>query len=190
MKPSPHNTLKTLLAALGDATVYDLEQPRHPEMPVHPPHRPGYHYFLHRRHEDTYDPERDGPRSSASGLIVAMEHSGTHIDAVCHQADALVLYGGIPVDRYSETAAGFTAHAIDSSRPLLGRGVLLDVAAQRGENCLPAGYEITVDDLQATARAQEIGVRDGDVVLVRTGFGARWNQPSEYLAAPRNGWPG
>ena len=28
----------------------------------------------------------------ASGVIVCMEHSGTHIDAICHQSDAQRLY--------------------------------------------------------------------------------------------------
>ncbi len=43
--------------------VFDLEQPRTAGMPVHPSHRPGYSYFLHRHHEDEYGPERTGPRT-------------------------------------------------------------------------------------------------------------------------------
>ncbi len=62
----------------GGRRVYDLEQPRFAGMPVHASHQPGYSYFLHRRHGDGYAPEETGPRTSASGIIVAMEHSGTH----------------------------------------------------------------------------------------------------------------
>ena len=40
--------------------VYDLEQPRTAGMPVHPNHRPGYAYFLYRRHRDAYAPKQRG----------------------------------------------------------------------------------------------------------------------------------
>src|SRR3954470_15613317 len=76
--------------------VFDLEQPRFQGMPVIAVHQPGYAYFLHRRHSDDYQPELTGLRSGASGVIVCMEHSGTHIDAICHQAENQMLYGGIP----------------------------------------------------------------------------------------------
>ena len=75
----------------GNVRVFDLEQPRTVDMPVHESHRPGYFYALHRRHEDGYRPDEGSPRSGASGLIVCKEHSGTHIDALSHQADALTL---------------------------------------------------------------------------------------------------
>jgi kynurenine formamidase len=68
------------LEALLSARVYDLEQPRFRGMPVHPAHQPGYFYALHRRHHDTYRPAEHGPRSSASGTLTMMEHSGTHIE--------------------------------------------------------------------------------------------------------------
>src|SRR4051794_31495309 len=97
----------SLAERLRAARVYDLEQPRFFGMPIHPAHRPGYHYALHRRHGDTYRPEAHGPRSSASGVLTMMEHSGTHIDALAHQACGLKLFGGVPVEGV-ETPAGFT----------------------------------------------------------------------------------
>jgi hypothetical protein len=44
------------------ARVHDVEQPRHPGMPIWPGHRPGYFYALHRRHRDTHRPDDHGPR--------------------------------------------------------------------------------------------------------------------------------
>src|SRR5437870_11107769 len=52
---------------------------------------------------------------------------------------------------------------------MVGRGVLLDVARWKGVACLPDGYSITVTELDATARAQNVAVRRGDFVIVRTG---------------------
>ena len=74
--------------------IIDLEQQRFDGMPVLGSHRPGYSYHLYRRHKDTLR-EQPGtlPRSSASGVIVMNEHAGTHIDALCHQADDLHFYG-------------------------------------------------------------------------------------------------
>jgi hypothetical protein len=66
----------SLIERLQSARVYDLEQPRFAGMPIHPSHRPGYFYALHRRHRDTLQPEKHGPRSSASGTLTMMEHSG------------------------------------------------------------------------------------------------------------------
>src|SRR6516164_2312379 len=88
----------SLADQLRTARVYDLEQPRFQGMPIHPSHKPGYHYALHRRHRDTFQPDRQGSRSSASGTLSMMEHTGTHIDALCHQACGLKLFGDIAMD--------------------------------------------------------------------------------------------
>src|SRR6516162_8524821 len=104
---------------LRQACVYDLEQPRFSGMPIHPAHKPGYLYALHRRHRDNYQPDKHGPRSGASGTMTLMEHSGTHIDALCHQACGLKLFGDIAADTV-ETQAGFTRLGIETVPPLLG----------------------------------------------------------------------
>lgn len=171
------------LDGLLGARVYDLEQPRFAGMPIHPSHRPGYFYALHRRHRDTYRPECHGPRSGASGVLTMMEHSGTHIDALCHQAHCLTLFGGISTDD-AETPAGFTQLGVETIPPLVCRGVLLDVAGHKGVAHLPARYGISAGDLDACAKAQEVEVRKGDVLLVRTGYGALWGGDEQaYLDA-------
>jgi kynurenine formamidase len=48
---------------------------------------------------------------------------------------------------------------------------------------LPAETLLTRDDLVEVARAQRTTVGAGDVVLVRTGAGALWDRPAEYLRA-------
>jgi kynurenine formamidase len=169
--------------ALAAARVYDLEQPRFPGMPVHPAHRPGYFYALYRRHRDNYWPDTQGPRSSASGMLTLMEHSGTHLDALCHQANGLRMFGGVEVDG-AETPAGFSRLGIETVPPLLRRGVLLDVCGHKGGQLLPARYGITADDLAGCAAAQGVEVRAGDVLLVRTGYGALWRGDEQaYLDA-------
>jgi len=172
----------TLIDQLSRARVFDLEQPRFAGMPVHPTHKPGYFYGLHRRHRDSYRPAQFGPRTGASGVLTMMEHSGTHIDALCHQASDLTFFGGVKVDEV-ERADGYRALGAETMRPLLGRGVLLDVAGWKGVDRLPQNYAITSDDFEACARAAGVEVRQGDVLLVRTGFAKCWDDEATYLNA-------
>ncbi|TMC36128.1 MAG: cyclase family protein [Chloroflexi bacterium] len=155
------------------ARVFDLEQLRYAGAPSHPAHAPGFNYFLHRHHAHGAPEARTG----ASGIIVTPEHSGTHIDALAHQAENLTLHGGVHVDDGVQTSAGFKKLGIETMAPLVSRGVLLDVA---GERRLEPNYAITPADLERAAR---VDVRNGDVVLIRTGYGALWSNNEEYLRA-------
>jgi kynurenine formamidase len=167
-----------LVAAMHGSIVIDLEQPRTADAPYYPAHRPGYLYTLHRRHE----PGTGEARTSASGLIVAAEHSGTHIDALCHQAESMRLCGDVEVTSTIQTPAGFTEAGAETVPPLVGRGVLLDVAGQAGE-ALPPRSLISPEDLQTCARRQQTEIRPDDVVLVRTGYGCYWDDAARYQQA-------
>jgi kynurenine formamidase len=168
--------IKPLLEALEAARIFDLEQLRYPGAPTHPAHAPGFNYFLHRHHA------RGAPeaRTGASGIIVTPEHSGTHIDALSHQAENLTLHGGIHVDDGVQTSAGFRQLGVETMAPMVGRGVLLDVAVDRR---LDPDYAITPADLERAAKQAQVQVKKDDVVLVRTGFGTLWSKPEEYLHA-------
>ncbi|HJZ45749.1 MAG TPA: cyclase family protein [Roseiflexaceae bacterium] len=162
--------------------VFDLEQPRTDTMPIHPAHRPGYSYVLHRRHQDSYG--QDGPRTGASGMIVCMEHTGTHIDALCHQAGDLILCGGIPVDAEVQTSRGFTRHGVEQIPPIVAPGVLLDLPAHFGVDALAQGYAVTAAELEACCARQRVTIEPGDVVLVYTGNEQAWADSERYLAGP------
>jgi kynurenine formamidase len=172
--------------AVGDPRrplrVFDLEQPRTDSMPIHPAHRPGYSYVLHRRHEDAHG--QDGPRTGASGMIVCMEHTGTHIDALCHQADELILCGGVPVDARIQSSRGFNVHGVEQIAPIVAPGILLDMAAHFGVATLPAGYALTAADLEACGARQALTIEPGDVALVYTGNEHAWGDTERYLAGP------
>jgi kynurenine formamidase len=60
--------------------------------------------------------------------------------------------------------------------PIVARGVLIDVAGQKGMESLPPGYEITVADLEAALRAENVDVTPGAVVLIRTGTARYWGE--------------
>jgi kynurenine formamidase len=155
--------------ALAGARAYDLEQPRYAGAPVFPAHEPGVLLKLHRRHEAGLGEAR----TSASALLVMAEHSGTHIDALCHQAENLELHGGVAVDAEVQTPEGFTQLGAETIAPLVARGVLLD--------CAGAGHAIGAADLERAAEGLELN--PGDVILVRTGAGALWDDRPAFMAA-------
>jgi kynurenine formamidase len=79
----------------------------------------------------------------------------------------------VRVDASVQTPYGFTTLGIDTMEPFLRRGVLLDVPS-------PPGHAITEQELQAAADG--VGIGAGDVVLVRTGTGALWDDRPAYEA--------
>ena len=164
-----------LFTMLTSARVYDLEHPRMVGDPVFPAHWPGYVYTLHRRHEAGLE-----RRTSASAQITMAEHSGTHIDALCHQAEDLHLHGGLPISPRVQGPHGFSALGIETVAPIIRRGVLIDLVRQRGAP-VDVGEQVKGSELSACVEAQGLVIREGDVVLVRTGNAQRWGQPDEYL---------
>lgn len=184
MVSSPEQTLPpgsrhadALLAAVSRGVqVHDLAHPMFVGMPQSPNH-PRYTHSLQRRHGDNV--RADGG-SAANDVIVTGTHVGTHIDALAHVSQDGLLYGGADA---AEAGVGgryldLGAHTI---APMVRRGVLLDVPAALGVPACEPGYEITPEHLEAAALAQDTPVRPGDVVLVRSGWGQRFDDPTAFL---------
>jgi kynurenine formamidase len=166
----------------GAEHIFDLEQLRTERMPIHPAHKQaGYSYLLHRRHEDEYRPDEAGPRTGAAGVIICGEHTGTHIDALCHQSDALVLCSGVPVGEV-QFPRGFTRHGAEEIAPIVAPGVLLDVAAKDGVESLEPGRVVTAAELEECCELQGVEVEAGSVALVRLGNARFWDDEERYLA--------
>jgi kynurenine formamidase len=140
---------------------------------------------LARRHGDMTRP--DGS-SAANEVLITGGHVGTHIDALAHVSFQGKLHGG--VDAAQAQAGGqFREHGAERIPPLIRRGVLLDVAAARGTDCLDPGYGITAGDLAEAARKAGPEPGPGDVALVRTGWARHFADPSRYLGQD-SGVPG
>ncbi len=169
-------SLNGLLGALGDARIFDLAQPIEATMPVSPNH-PGFKMALQRRHGDRV--RADGG-SAANEMMMLGGHTGTHIDALCHVSHLGKLYGG--VDAYEAQKGGrFRSHGVEQIPITVARGVLFDIPALRGVDCLAPGEAITAGDLEAAARLQGIECREGDVGLVRSGWTKHWGDPEKFL---------
>lgn len=106
-------------------------------------------------------------------VITELGQVGTQFDALPHI--------GIGEDLYNcnksaaiATRNGFTKLGVENVGSLMSRGVLLDIAALKGVDILPATYEITAADLEAAIQRQNTPVGKADIVLVRTGWGRHY----------------
>lgn len=88
----------------------------------------------------------------------AATHVGTHVDAPRHFLADGATIEELPLERFA------------------GPGVVLDLQRERAE-------EIPVSAVRAAA-ADAGGIRDGDIVLVRTGWGSRFDDHDAYVRYP------
>ena len=173
--------MKELLGLIGRSKVYDLAQPYFVGMPHHPAHPP-FLFGLTKKHGDLVG---EGGVSSAADAIALGSHVGTHIDALCHFSCGGKLHGGIEASGIQSDAGGMRAHSVDSVAPILRRGVLLDVAAQRNVDALPVDFEIAPEMMESAAKAQDVSIERGDVVLLRTGWARFWEDAARYITGGR-----
>jgi kynurenine formamidase len=107
-------------------------------------------------------------------------HCGTHIDTLNHLGHYGRFWNGWTADKNLGSRI-WNKGGPEKYPPVIAHGVLLDVAAMKGVDCLPDAYAITPRDLQSAARRQKVEVRKKDVVLVRTGRMTKWPDFHGYL---------
>lgn len=174
---------------------YSLATARFPGMPLFPGHPP-FQVLNYRtppgiRAEGAqpWGPPNDAGLGYMAEYLMATSHSGAHIDALGHMTigEDNHWYGG------GNTREHLTDHGpvfgdAEKMPPFFTRGVLLDPPAHRGVEALDAGEPVTGDELSAMAEAQNVEVRPGDVVLIRTGYLKYWPD-AEAMAEHRTAGP-
>lgn len=101
----------------------------------------------------------------AANTFAAPEHGGTHLDAPIHFH-----------------AGGLTADRLPLER-LIAPAVVIDVAARAAAD---PDYRLTTGDVEAFERAHG-PIAAGSIVLLRTGWSARWPDAKRYLGDDRPG---
>jgi kynurenine formamidase len=101
----------------------------------------------------------------AANTFCTSEHGGTHIDSPVHFAKNGWTVDQIPIDR------------------LIAPAVVIDVSASSAAN---ADYQVSRADFDAWERAHGV-IPAGVIVLLRTGFGARWPDAARYLGTAERG---
>lgn len=115
---------------------------------------------------------------------------GTQFDGLGHAGvrvgDRDLFYNGFDRETFARSR-GLTKLGIEKVGPIVTRGVLIDVAGYKGIPRLDSGYVITPNDLQGALRQQGVALTEGDVALIRTGYGALWMKDN---AAYARNYPG
>jgi kynurenine formamidase len=117
------------------------------------------------RLEKVADGVTDAGYYYAANTFCAAEHGGTHLDAPVHFARGRHAADEVPLDR------------------LIGPAAVIDVTRQAGEN---ADYQVTQADFEQW-EGEHGAIGADDLVLIRTGFSARWPDAARYLGTSERG---
>ena len=107
--------------------------------------------------------------------------TGPQIDGLGHLGEAGMFYNCNKGQDFSDLK-GLTKLGIAKIPPLVGRGVLVDMAKYFGVKTMQAGQVIGSADIKAAAKAQGVIFKQGDVILFHTGW------TDGMLASNPKGW--
>ncbi|MBO6827427.1 MAG: cyclase family protein [Sneathiella sp.] len=94
---------------------------------------------------------------------------GPQIDGLGHLGEEGLYYNCNDEKDFAQLT-GLTKLGTHNIPPLVGRGVMIDMAKHFGKEVLDGGQAFTSDDVKAAAKAQGVEIRKGDVVLFHTGW--------------------
>jgi kynurenine formamidase len=124
--------------------------------------------------------DRDMAGTSFSNeVIMGTPHVGTHLDALCHVQFEGRVYGGAEAAE-AEGDYGWRAMGIENVKPIVTRGVFIDVAGDRGVDRIPDGEEIFAEEIQSVVAKRGIELKSGDAVIVRTGKMGQYTDPPAF----------
>ena len=178
--------LEAFKSVVKVGAVIDLAHTLEVETPHHPNHAP-YMFRLTKSHGDvTYA----GGASASNDMFSMGTHIGTHIDGLGHIACCGVIHGPRKAEDFQSVLGGFREVGIDSVKPIVCRGVMLDIAGLHGVKTLGPGHEITIDDMERACARQGVSVQAGDAVLLRTGWSANLGDPRSFVGLAGSPGPG
>lgn len=94
---------------------------------------------------------------------------GSQLDGLGHLGQDGMYYNCNDEKEFA-AITGLTKLGTHNVPPLVGRGVVLDMAKFFGKDHLPAGKFFNAADIQAASKAQGVTIGEGDVVLFHTGW--------------------
>ncbi len=181
---SNHVNDESVLAAtrlIRRGQIFELGRVYEAEMPLR-----GERVFTQRISATTGpQPERISPLvARVEYLCTEIGHVGTQVDGLGHVSirtsmspNEIRFYNGY-LEREVVSNSGLRHVGIENMKPLFTRGILIDVAREKGR-MLEAGEEILLEDIAQALTAQNMSLDDihaGDVVLINTGWGRQWEK--------------
>ena len=112
-----------------------------------------------------------------SCALYMSDNLGTQIDGLGHitTGEDNHWYNGF-TESDAATDFGILKASADGIPPVIGRAILIDVAAWKGVDALPSNFPIGPKEIQAALEAQDMDVAPGDIVFLRTGTLRHWGE--------------
>lgn len=185
------HTRSSLLSRISNGKVYDLSVEYFIGMPSwQAAGDPHYRIWMTHTPKGTVidDPLNLGAEMnehvSYTGAAISMyTHMGTHIDALNHFGLDGKIWNGFSAEEYAGDR-GWKKGGVEEFPPIIARGVLVDIAAMLKVEMLPPGYRISKADIQKTLKQQKTSLKEGDVVLLRTGRMKVYEKAQEFMSNP------
>ena len=106
--------------------------------------------------------------------------TGPQLDGLGHIGDDDIFYNCHKGADFS-FITGLTKFGIEKVPPLVGRGVVVNMAKYFGITAMAGGQGITRDDIKNAAKQQNIKFNEGDIILFHTGWTDAYLQSSPEL---------
>ena len=178
----------SMLSQADATTVFDLSVDLFPDMPTWTTGgEPPYQIWMNHTPDGSAVDDPVGVGQAQNQLVAwsadsisMFTHCGTHVDTLNHFGYHRKIWNGFTAEEHLGSTHWRVAGA-DRHPPLIARGVLLDLAAAHNEDVLSQSFPIGPDELSETATRQKVQIRQGDVVMIRTGRGSTWPDAELYL---------
>ncbi|AKS41504.1 cyclase family protein [Wenzhouxiangella marina] len=121
---------------------------------------------------------------SYTGAAFSMyTHTGTHIDTLAHFGlDGRIWNGFSAAEHLGDR--GWQIAGAEALPPIVARGVMIDLPAFLGVDMLPEGHRVTRAELRGALERQGVAMKQGDVVLIRTGRMQVYEDAAAYMHNP------
>lgn len=173
--------------------VYELGHTYEPEMP----------FFGKRSYTLKTNP--DGPSGGPVGdnklvfneelLTTEIGQVGTQFDGPGHVGTQVTFDDGSVKDVYYNGYRGDQMYSpnglrklgVENVKPIITRGILIDIAGYKNVDVLPNSYEVTLADVKGAMKQQDLeqsDIKKGDAIFFRFGWSKYWNDPKKYNHHP------
>jgi kynurenine formamidase len=130
-------------------------------------------------------------RQVAAAEFIGLIYHGrriTHLDALSHVMWNGRLYNDVPAAQVT-TEHGAKSHSVLVAREgIITRGILIDAPRHRGVDWLEPGTPVHRDEVEEILEGDGLEVREGDALVLRTGYGRSRVEHGPRFEGKQAGW--